>query len=256
MARQVTELSNLTATGGTNVVRGPYGTSFNVPGNPPVGSWFYGVLVNAGPGGDADFTDARYWVETVTLAQAAGAVSTDLTSAYLDNYSYESQWLVATNLGEALAGTHTLPVIAPSPDASIPLPMGATLVRVQMINAGKMTTDPTEHANVTYVFAPITNEVSGPIWAKLTAVSGTVPAPGAYTAQTYDGLTTFARVRNLLEIDWVGSPGSQGVTIGSNGTVNGTACAVKYLGTNAPVMLMRDPTVSGGWAFSSINWAE
>lgn len=95
-----------------------------------------------------------------------------------------------------------------------------------------------------------------PIWAKLTAVSGTVPAPGAYTAQTYDGLTTFARVRNLLEIDWVGSPGSQGVTIGSNGTVNGTACAVKYLGTNAPVLLMRDPTVSGGWAFSSINWAE
>lgn len=98
--------------------------------------------------------------------------------------------------------------------------------------------------------------VNGPIWAKITAVSGTIPGAGAYTAQTYDGLITFAVVRNLMEADWVGSPGSQGVSIGSNGTVNGTACAVKYLGVNAGVMLLPDPTVAGGWAFSSINWAE
>lgn len=112
------------------------------------------------------------------------------------------------------------------------------------------------------------------IWGKITAVSGTTPGPWNYTAQSTDAVTTFNIVHNLLEVAvngttssaaLVGTPGSLGVNIGSNGTVNGTACVVQSFGVGATVPLFRNPYVvngptllggAGGWVFSLPNSAQ
>lgn len=72
-----------------------------------------GVIVNAGPGGQADFTNENYWVKAAFIANGASAPSpqTDQLQVIGATPSMSGYEIITVcNLAEKVAGSHTLPV--------------------------------------------------------------------------------------------------------------------------------------------------
>lgn len=108
------------------------GSAAAVPKRAPIG--FYGVITNAGPAGEADYTDHRYWVKRAVGSNTSGDITTaaklgELPSslsfppgANASAHSVEAEFVMAriitaTHLAEWVPGTdlggHLLPLGTP-----------------------------------------------------------------------------------------------------------------------------------------------
>ena len=264
---QMNDLSSMTGVAGMRVQRGPNGTSIIAAKKALRSSEFFGVLVDAGPPCSAseghiqpDFTDARYWVKEIYLSQTQAASMTDSVTVGMDasflngDGSYGGpRWLVATNLNESMTGTHLLPVIpAPAVNTVVALPTGATIVRVYVESALKTTTLQNDFGNQVWCFEPITNvAVSAVTIAAITGHTGTGPLDwGPYQGTLPNG--TVINLYNGFE-PVNGSPGTLGVTVGTDGNVTGTSCYVQPIGA-ASVLVIWNPA-NHAWFFSAPNSA-
>lgn len=90
---------------------------------PPTQEWYTGVIVSAGPSGQSNYTDARYWVQFAYVSNKASP-STDPLAIYPKTMpAAVTDIVTATNLAEVMAttspgvlpttGTHTLPANTP-----------------------------------------------------------------------------------------------------------------------------------------------
>lgn len=80
--------------------------------------FFWGIVVDAGPNGEADYTDARYWVAAAYVAEGSGGGSGGHPNALLNIQGQPAgsaggsaaylQVVTATNVAEIMGGTHLL----------------------------------------------------------------------------------------------------------------------------------------------------
>lgn len=267
MATQVSELSDLGGVDGLTAQRGPNGTSIVDLSSSFTEFAFYGVLVNSGPNGYPDFTDARYWVRSITMGQSQNAKFTDSASAYIEpSYQTESgtyegcMWVPAVNLGEVISQTHTLtPISSASLSPTSALPATGTIVRVYQIDAAKFTQAPYDYGNRIFVFEALNPPSSLSTLGRITSVSATlsntawlynITLINVSTIQGYNALETLATSNSMIQ----GSPGSLGVTVATTGTLTGTSCAVKPIGATGWIPIYRD-TVNAQWLFALTNSA-
>ena len=111
------------------------------------GGW-WGVITAAGPASEADYTDARYWVESAVIMNGVGTwsptVEVDVEASAEAAGTESVQWVTATNLAEMLDDTHNLTAGTPvwvqrmyGPDADSPFyvfalsPPGGDVVAVR-----------------------------------------------------------------------------------------------------------------------------
>ncbi len=260
--RAIEELNDLSfISGDSPFQRGPIGSFMQDPPAYRAPVEFDAVLVNAGPNGEADYTDSRYWFQSVDVAQNANATVSDIATPYVIGADY---WYVGTNLAEVAAGTHSLATITPvrvfdSTNADgtartlVPLPANATLVRVRLIDASKIGGSETDPANWVYEITAVSIGKT-PVWGTITASSAVSSVQWNYTAGSYTGSIVYSPLRNLME-PLNGAPGPLGITVNTSGTTSG-GCTVKAIGVGAGVLIFPDPTVAGGFAFSCPNSAE
>lgn len=217
----------------------PGGTSYVTPDAMPRDFFFYGVLVDAGPAGDADFADQRYWVAQVQFGRAATSTTTDKVSAYLDGTG-TALWLVASHIAEVILGTHTLPTIDSETSDTTALSTPATFVKCRQSECGA------------WVFETITFPA---LLATITAHTGSGPVTwNPYTATSLDGTQTYSIYNGFEPCN--GSPGPLGVNVSaSDGTVNGGSCVVQPIGVGAIVQITWDAHNSR-WAFAQPNSAQ
>jgi hypothetical protein len=178
--QQISELTNIVSADGQSAQRFPGGISLPDPPEVLRDEWFYGVVVNVGPEGDADFTDSRYWVCELSPVQAANAVITDITRPYTSFFA-SARWVVATNFAEAANETHSLPVIT-LPEVGSAIPAGATIVRVRMVDSLKLSGDvDNDRANTIYLLEPIASP-SAPdgFWVRIASSSPVTDQPNHY----------------------------------------------------------------------------
>jgi len=260
---QLNDLSMMSGQAGHMAVqRGPLGTSFidtSVDLNGEGG--FYGVLVNAGPAGTADFPDARYWVREVSLSQTQGASMTDSVAAYMgasflnsDGSYGGAKWLVATNLLECMVGTHTMTVLPANTPISAVLPPTACIVWVQKIQAGKFTNLPQDYGNEVYVFEPVTSAGGlASLFVNITGYSGSGPTSwNPYVATFPDASTGNVYQREDLN-GIAGTPGSLGANVATDGSTTG-GCHVQPAGLGRR-RVDWDPTIPG-YVFEFQNSAQ
>lgn len=186
--RAIEAINDFSSIGGdVEFQRGPLGSSIELPGGlqPPLE--FYGVIVSTGPSGEADYTDARYWVQSVDITQAAYADINAIASPYVLTLDY---WVSATNLAEVVAGTHTLPTVGAldptSPTTASVVSAGGTLVRVKEIAASKLTSNINDCANKVFVLEPIPVGTPSTSVAYLTQVGGSNGSTTSYPTYTYN----------------------------------------------------------------------
>lgn len=174
-----------TTNGNTGVDEFPFGTF--VSNDPPaLGTFAYGgVLVNAGPNGESDYTDARYWVREIIVAQGQSSSPNDLPTI---NINTTGSWLTCTNLSEVATGTHLLPVYSGTSTE------GLTGASVTTVNPQLVESIAPTQGNQVYVFgASVTqqnisfqvtsNFAAGTYWGRYKATSylpntGTATSPG------------------------------------------------------------------------------
>jgi hypothetical protein len=279
--RAINQINDLASMDGVNAIiqRGPLGTTI-INAQPKTRSReFFGVLVDGGPpassssgANQADFTDARYWVQELSLSQTQGASMTDPVSAGMDASFLKAdgtyagaRWLVATNLNESLTGTHLLPTVPANGTSS--LPSTATIVRVYAERASKNTTlHQGDYGNVVWCFEPVTNTGASKTSLKLTAVGGSFPQ-WSYTVQKvtgYDGtnwLTDGVNLlaQNTLETNTTSGTYGNGVTITSaSGQVNSTSCVIVPIGIGSVVdgVCIIDTSGHQVWRFAQANSAQ
>ena len=259
---QLRDLSLVSGVGGIIAQRGPLGTTIRdaSPGYRDVA--FYGVLVSRGPDETStDFTDARYWVRSVSMVQTQQASMADSVAAYMDACILESDgtysggmWLVASNLAELASGSHMLPVTTVTDNALTALDSSAVFVRVYQLEGKKVTNMEGDFGNNVYVF-----EVVGGVGygnGTLITITGHTGA-GAVSWNPYTGTLpggASVSVWNGFE-PVTGSPGPLGVNVAGDGSVNGGSCHVQPIGNGAVVTALWD-AVNGRWAFSAPNSAQ
>ncbi len=135
-----TNTNNLLTTSGSDISvnQGPLGTNIDFNGLSTQSNSFSVVLVPTGPSGEADFTDGRYWAQSVLVGQAAGASATDPAQIYINQTA--SMWYsVVHNLNELTTGTHAL--LTYNDDRTQPV-TGVPIYTVTQIDALKQTIDP------------------------------------------------------------------------------------------------------------------
>lgn len=120
---------------GVTDASGPMGQAFNVNRQPPRDFTFYGVLVNAGPDGTADFSTSQYWVYSVKFGVANNATPLDPIKVYMEPM-VTARWGVASHIAEVISGTHTLPVIASTTSTTTAISTAATLVKCRQSECG------------------------------------------------------------------------------------------------------------------------
>jgi len=74
----------------------------------PTGARFLCKIVTAGPDSEADYTDSRYWVSVVFVANTSGSDTEKIELTVWPNDNVRHQILTATNLAEYLDDTHQL----------------------------------------------------------------------------------------------------------------------------------------------------
>ena len=82
------------------------------------GRAFLAKLTSAGPNGEADFTDPRYWTREVIITNSDNDYTSELTFAYpekptnldMEDWRQVTHWTVATNIHEIIADSHDLPI--------------------------------------------------------------------------------------------------------------------------------------------------
>jgi hypothetical protein len=242
---------------GADVVGYPTGTAINTPDVLPRDYSFFGVVVSTGPGGDADFTDQRYWVRSVVFGQAAGASPTDKVSAYVD-WTAQAFWLVASNVAEIIAETHTLPAIESPTDLSVPVAAGATLVKVRQASCGGWILE-TVSSPGTFLARIIAVSGSFPTWTyTVQRVTGYDSGETAEEKWTTDGVDLTATNR----AEFAGTPsytyGTGSTITDVSGAVNGTSCLTIAIGVGAVVELRAGVDEEGSpiYSFIAMNSAQ
>ena len=261
--RQITELSNLGGVGGLITSRFPSGTSlYDAASNlQPVS--FLGVLVNQGPNRESDYSDSRYWVRSISPAQAQNATDTDPINFYLDPVTVDGEetqqdglWLTASNLGELGSQTHDLSTISGATLADSPLNSTAcTFVRVTQIASSKVDPAANDYANFVYAFEAIMP--ASPLIQRL----------GSITGHTGTGPVEW----NPYQVTWVaggsanayntkepvnGLPGSLGQDVGTDGSVIGTSCFVDAIGSDPKPRVFTWDSGNSRWIFTDQNGAS
>ncbi len=74
---------------------------------------FFGIIKSAGPSSEADYTDERYWVKEIAVANSSGTPTARLTlteMTYSTNPAVHKRcrWKTVSNLFERVDGTHFL----------------------------------------------------------------------------------------------------------------------------------------------------
>lgn len=204
------------------------------------------MVVNNSPDGlFGDFSDARYWVQSVSLAQNPLAVSTDTAALFNDGQFH----IVGINAAESTTGTHSLFTVSPNATPGLAMPPNATLVRVSSVAGVKRTDNPGDSGNMLYFLEVVSpNTIFAAFKGRITAVTSSFPA-WSYTVQrvtSYNStLTGAARwvtdgvniVNVLNRTEFSGTPpytyGTGNLITSSSGQVNSTACVVQSIGIGA-----------------------
>jgi len=131
-----------------------------------------GVTVDSGPASEADYTDARYWVQIITIDNTGGTTEddiitkTDLAPMTAEDGGADIPTIkTATNASEWMAGSHTVPI-------------GTLVIFFGFIDSANDT------ANMRYIFAgPAPADMKT---AKLTVNSGAMGTKTTTSTWTYD----------------------------------------------------------------------
>ncbi len=162
---------------------------------------FLGIVKASGGGGEADYTDERYWVERAIIKGGARAaritVGLDTLEAFDTGTRPEGYIHTASNIAEKVSGTHNVPVNTPvwvhavmdggaTPqkrfvfNTSAMTPAGV-LFEVTVAQSGgtngNLTTAPTYTYNVTNLAGTSIGSALAVLWAR--------PKKGAVTAATH-----------------------------------------------------------------------
>lgn len=173
--------------GAIGVSQMPNGTFYDFD-PPALGTYdFFGILVSAGPNGETDYTDARYYIRPVMVAQAQDETVTAAPTLRIDTGGI---WIVGTNLQETAKGTHSLPVYAGDAEISLTDPT-VTIVRVwqtEGVRSGLDKSFPIQQDTVTpgntlYAFAVVAGDFF-PVRVK--QVGGSNGDDSNYASWTYD----------------------------------------------------------------------
>jgi hypothetical protein len=248
---------------GVDTLPTPTGTALSVPALPPRHVSFYGVLVNKGPAGDADFTDSRYWVRSVVFAQAPGSGPTNKVSAYVD-WTSDALWGAASHFAEVIPGTHGLSVIPSPTDLTVPVGTGATLVRVSPLPCGAYGFEAVQGGTVFHAIITAATPINGGIRYKYTVQIGhwdmtnspttggtwVADGPSGYAFNSAEDMNTFATGTGAI------GTGNTNVTQ-SDGTINGSACKLVALPVGGYVCVKpRGVDSSGSAYFTIVNFAN
>lgn len=237
----------------------------NVSSPPIIRPYFNEEIIatttNAGPKGEADYTDCRYWFKSQYIYQTydAGAnyetnavALRDETTDFPDSCVYAT----GTNLAEIMSNTHSLPI--------------GSLVRVKrrigamsgLTTAMMLGSDQQAQPYWQYYMEPMAESLTIVL---LSSHTGTGPADWTpysgtdLSGNTYSGNLQSIRERlngtgNLI----IGNPGSLGIEIASDGSVgSSTGGMCKVQPANGPVVLLGKPDpVTGNQLFDFFNSAQ
>lgn len=130
---------------------------------------FYVVAVKAGPNGEANYSDSRYWARGVYFKQNVYAVQTDSVEVWIDGGGF---WGTIDNAAENARGTHTLIEFVATGTTDVQVTGAATIFQVTQTD-GLKPSGGDDDTGGNYLFCA--GVTPPPLKMRITSVSGSFP---------------------------------------------------------------------------------
>jgi hypothetical protein len=120
-----------TNAGGVSASQGPFGQVVDFDSPVIQGYGFFVVVVQAGPNGEADYTDYRYWAREVMFSQSPGNGGNDAVEVWILG---EGFWGTIVNAQEIPLSTHNLDLFSAAGTDSVQITSRATIMWVDQVD--------------------------------------------------------------------------------------------------------------------------